>query len=137
MCKYVADDSDAELPVLNQIPANNLMKYGSIVLCSGVYGGGVPRGLLVWLSQLERTSLQKNAKIYVLLTWFGRGQSDKSAIKELKDILEKKNMSLENDCMTCYGKGMGVIRQGHPNKEDCEKAVTWVMARTSRSPRPA
>jgi hypothetical protein len=66
----------------------------------------------------------------VFLTWFGRGQSDKSAIQGVKKILEEKTMSLENDYMTCFGKGIGIIRYSHPNKEDCEKALNWVKSKT-------
>jgi menaquinone-dependent protoporphyrinogen IX oxidase len=103
VCSYVANNSDAELSVLNQSQVNNLKKYTSIILCSGLIGGKVHNDLLRWLNQIERTSIHENAKIYVFLTWIGRGQTDKSAIEEVKNILEKKKMSLENDYMTCYG----------------------------------
>jgi hypothetical protein len=66
----------------------------------------------------------------MFLTWFGRGQSDKNAIKEVKNILEKKKISLGDDYITCYGRGMGIIRYSHPNKEDCEKVLNWVRSKT-------
>ena len=130
VCSYVANNSDAELLVLNQSQVNDLKKYMSIILCSGVYGGKVHKDLLRWLNQIERTSIHENARIYVFLTRFGVGQSDKSAIKGVKKILEEKKMSLENDYMTCYGKGMGIIRHSHPNKEDCERVLNWVKSKT-------
>jgi len=79
-------------------------------------------------------SIHENAKIYVFLTWLGVGQSDKSAIRGVKNILEEKKMSLESDYMTCYGKGMRIIRYSHPNKEDCEKVLNWVKSKTSQAP---
>ena len=129
VCSYVANNSDAELLVLNQNQVNDLKKYKSIILCSGVYGGEVHKDLLRWLNQIERTLIHENAKVYVFLTWFGRGQSDKSAIKGVKNIIKEKKMSLENDYMTCYG-GRWIIRYGHPNKEDCEKVLNWVKSKT-------
>ncbi|MBD3417874.1 hypothetical protein GF412_02730 [Candidatus Micrarchaeota archaeon] len=85
--------------------------------------------MLGWLKEIERTSINENAKIYVFLTWFGRGQSDKSAIKGVKEILERKKMRLEDDYLACYG-GRLIIRHGHPNKEDCERALNWVKSKT-------
>ena len=130
VCRYVANNSDAELSVLDQSQGNDLKKYRSIILCSGVYGGEAHKDLLRWLNQIEKTSIHENAKIYVFLTWLGVGQSEKSAIKGLKNILEEKKMSLENDYMTCYGQGMRIIRHGHPNKEDCERVLKWVKSKT-------
>ena len=126
VCNYVTNNSDAELSILNQNQVNDLKKYKSIILCSGVYGDKVHKNLFKWLGQIEKTSIHENAKIYMFLTWFGRGQSDKNAIIGVKNILEEKKISLENDYMTCYGKGMGIIRHGHPNKEDCERVLNWV-----------
>ena len=90
VCSYVANNSDAELLVINQSEVNDLKKYKFIILRSSVHGDKVHRDLLRWLGQIEKTSIHENAKIYMFLTWFGRGQSDKNAIKEVKNILEKK-----------------------------------------------
>ena len=128
---YVANNSDAELLVINQSEVNDLKKYESIILCSGVYGGKVHKGLLRWLGEIEKTSIHENAKIYMFLTWFGVGQSDKNAIKEVENILAKKKISLEDDYITCYG-GRGIIRHGHPNKEDCEKILNWVRLKSNK-----
>ena len=43
VCSYAANNSDAELSVLNQSQVNDLKKYKSIILCSGVYGGEAPK----------------------------------------------------------------------------------------------
>ncbi|MBN1290190.1 MAG: hypothetical protein JXA49_11215 [Actinobacteria bacterium] len=125
VCSYVADNSGVELLAISQNRVNDLKDYTSIVLCSGVQGGKVQKGLLRWLNSIQRTSIDENAKIYLFLTWFGIGQSDKSAVNEVKNTLEEKKMSLENDYMTCYG-GKGIIRFSHPNKEDFETVLNWV-----------
>ncbi len=130
VCSYVANNSDAELLVLNQRQVINLKKYTSIILCSGLIGGKVHNNLLRWLNQTDKTSINENAKIYMFLTWIGRGQLDKIAVKGVKDILEEKKISLENDYMTCYGNAMGIIRRGHPNKEDFERVLNWVKSKT-------
>ena len=129
VCRYVANNSDAELLVINQSEVNDLKKYKSIILCSSVHGDKVHKDLLRWLGQIEKTSIHENAKIYMFLTWLGRGQSDRNAIKEVKSVLEKKKISLGDDYITCYG-SRGIIRHGHPNKEDCEKALNWVRSKT-------
>ena len=133
VCSYIANNSDAELLVINKNQVNDLKKYTPIILCSGVYGGEVHKDLLRWLNQIERTSIHENAKIYAFLTWIGRGQTDESAIKRVRDILEKKKMRLEKDYMTCYGQAMRIIRHGHPNKEDCEKVLNWVKSKTQQA----
>lgn len=130
VCNYIVNNSDAELLVLDQSHGKDLKKYAPIILCSGVYGDKVHENLLEWLNQIERVSVHENAKFYVFLTWFGRGQSDKNAIKEVKQLLEEKQMSLESDYITCFGQGMGIIRHGHPNEEDCEKVLNWVKSKS-------
>ena len=130
VCSYVADNSDAELLVINQSEVTDLKKYKSIILCSGVYGDQIHRVLWRWLGKIEKTSIHENAKIYMFLTWLGRGQSDQAAVKEVKSVLEKKRVSLEDDYITCHGRQLGIIRYGHPNEEDCEKVLNWVRSKT-------
>lgn len=125
VCSYVANNSDAELLAGNKIRKKDLKKYTSIVLCSGVQGGKAQKGLLKWLKPIKRASINKNAKIYMFLTWFGRGKSDKSALNGVEKILKKKKMNLENDYMTCYG-GKFIIRPSHPNEKDFKKVLNWV-----------
>lgn len=131
VCSYVANNSDAELLVLgqSQVQVSDLKKYRSIILCSGVYGDKVHKDLLGWLGQVAKASIHKNAKFYMFLTWFGRGQSNKNTIEEVKNILAKNKINLENDYITCYG-GRGIIRHGHPNNEDCKKVLNWVRLKT-------
>lgn len=129
VCRYVANNSDAELMVINHGEVDDLRRYTSIVLCSGVYGHGVHRTLRRWLAQIDRASLREDARFHMFLTWFGRGQSDRSAVRDVKSILEKMGLSLEDDYVTCYGRGMWIIRYGHPNIEDCIRVLDWVRSR--------
>ena len=66
----------------------------------------------------------------MFLTWFGRGQSDRTAMKAVRNILEEKSMSLEDDYMTCYGRKLGIIRYSHPNEEDYKRVLNWVKSKT-------
>ena len=133
VCHYVVSRSDAELLLLDPRQADDLKEYTSIFLCSGVYGGSVHRDLLRWLDRIDKTSINDNAKIFVFLTWFGRGQSDRTAMRGVKRILEEKHLHLESDYMACFGQGLGFIRHGHPNEEDCIAALNWVKSRASCS----
>ena len=132
LSRYIVNNSDAELFVINKNETSDLKKYKSIILCSGVYGDKVHKDLIGWLGQIEKTSINENAKFYMFLTWFGRGQSDKNAIKEVKNILGKNNLNLEDDYMTCYG-GKGIIRSSHPNKEECERVLNWVKLKNKHN----
>lgn len=123
--RYIADNSDAELLIVNRNERRDLKKYDSIILSSGVYGGRVHKDLLGWLNQIEKSSLHENAMLHIFLTWFGRGQSDKDAIEDIKKFLEDKELSLEDEYMSCYG-GKWFIRRSHPDKEDCEKVLDWL-----------
>jgi len=129
VANYVTNNSDAELLLLNQNQEKDLNCYNSIILCSGLYGSRVHKLLQRWLAQIKKTSINENAKIYLFLTWFGIGKSDKEAIREVKNILEEKKMSLEKDYMTCLGKGLVFVRSNHPNKEDYKKILNWVKSK--------
>jgi len=107
----------------------DLEKYSSIILCSGVYGDKIHKDLLRWIENIEKSSLNEQAKMYMFLTWFGRGDSEKNAIENAKDILEKKSIRLEDDYITCFG-GKGFVRKNHPNTEDCENILDWVKSKS-------
>jgi len=126
--RYIADNSDAELLIVNRNERRDLKKYDSIILSSGVYGGRVHKDLLGWLNQIKKTSLHENAMLHIFLTWFGRGKSYKNAIEEVNIYLKENGFNLDDDCMTCYG-GKGFIRHGHPDGEDCEKVLNWLKSK--------
>lgn len=126
--RFIKNNSDAELLVIGQNKICNLKKYETIIICSGVYGGNLHKNLRRWLVQLDKSSMYENVKIYVFLTWIGRGRSDETSIRKVKHILEKNDIDLEDDYITCFGE-MAKIRYNHPNKEDCQKVLNWVKSK--------
>ncbi len=128
LSRYIAKNIGAELLVLEKKEERDWKDYDSIILSSGVYGGKVHKNLMEWLKGIEKTSINGDASFHMFLTWFGRGRSDKDAIKELKKFIEKNELSFDDDYMACYG-GKGFIRHGHPDNEDCKKVLNWLKSK--------
>jgi flavodoxin len=127
--KYVEDKSYANLMVIGKTPGSyDLKDYETIIICSGVYGGDLHKDLQTWLKDLDKSSLNDNARIYAFLTWIGRGKSDKQTLDKIGNILEKKGISLEEDYMTCLGK-MAIIRRSHPDDQDRKRVLEWVKTK--------
>lgn len=120
VCRCVSDNSNIELKVVNESTKIDLTEYDVIILASGVYGGRIHKNILKWFNNSEKS----NAKIYVFLTWIGRGKSDKTALNKLKNVATQKGIKLEDNYINCYGK-MSILRKSHPNKKDCEKVLLW------------
>ena len=127
VCNYISNNIDVDLLVINKKEINDLKKYKSIILCSGVYLGAVHKNLLEFIAKIDKTSFHKDAKIYLFLTWFGRGKSDKTAISKVKYALEKKNLNLAENYFSCFG-GKGPIRNAHPDKDDFNNVLNWIKS---------
>lgn len=123
VCSYLSQNEDIDFEVVNERSKINLGEYDLVILSSGIYGGHVHKNILKWVANLEGDI---NAKFYMFLTWFGREGSDKTALDEVKNVLENKGLKLEDNYVKCFGKGMGVIRRSHPNEEDNKKVLSWV-----------
>ena len=104
----------------------DLKSYDVIILSSGVYGGRPHAGLVRWLENIQKDDIADNTAFYIFMTWIGRGKSDRSAVDVINHILQKTGNKLEPDYISCYGKGMGFIRSGHPNQADREKVLQRV-----------
>ena len=125
VCSYVASNSEIALKVAARTTKEDLACIDVIVLASGVYANHVHKNILRWIDSLEKDIIKPNATIYLFLTWFGRGKSDKAAFNEVKQRLIEKGVKLEDNYMTCFGQGMAVIRSSHPDEEDCKKVLSW------------
>lgn len=128
VCDYVSKHTDIDVMCVTEHEKFQLDTYESIILCSGVYMGIAHAGLTKWLDNLEKTQLNSNVKFYMFMTWFGRGNSDKTAMEKTDSSLKKIGLKLEDNYATCFGKGMGLVRLGHPNTKDFEKILHWVKA---------
>jgi menaquinone-dependent protoporphyrinogen IX oxidase len=125
VCSYVSSNSDIKLKVITNKTKYDLPYYDVIILTSGVYVGHVHKNILKWINSIEKNTINSNTKVYIFLTWLGRGNSDKVAIKEVKNLLRKKGINLEDDYMKCLGKSFGLIRYSHPNEEEYKNVLLW------------
>lgn len=125
VASYMAQKSGAKLFVTSSGQPEDLSRYDEIILCSGVYAGKAHAGLLKWLNRLSKDQLSQQAKFRILVTWFGRSNSNETAEKEIINALVQKRMSYDPECKDCLG-GKGFIRSGHPDQADLDQAMSWL-----------
>lgn len=125
VCSYVSSNSDVKLKVVDKTEMYDLSCYDVIILSSGVYANHVHKNILKWINSIEKNTINLNIKVYIFLTWFGRGHSDKIAFNEVKHLLREKGIKLEDNYTKCFGKGMGFIRKSHPNEKDYKNVLLW------------
>jgi flavodoxin len=125
VCSYVSSNSDIDLKVTSKTKEYDLPSYDVIILSSGVYANHFHKNILNWINSIEKHTLSPNTKVYMFLTWFGRGDSDVVSFNEAKGLLSEKGIKLEDDYMKCFGKGMGLIRLSHPNEEELKNVLLW------------
>jgi len=125
VCSYVSSNSDVELKVVAKTAKYDLPYYDVIILASGVYVNHVHKNILTWINSIEKNTINSNTKVYIFLTWFGRGDSDRVVFNEVKHLLREKDIKLEDSYMKCFGKGMGLIKNSHPNEEDYKNVLLW------------
>ncbi|MDC7226960.1 MAG: flavodoxin domain-containing protein [Spirochaetales bacterium] len=124
---YVERNSDADLVVIDQDEKCNLKDYETIVIGSGVYGNNLHKNLREWLVQINGASFHEEVKIYSFITWIGRGKSDKTTLAKIKNLVEDKNLKLEENYKTCFGRMLN-IRRRHPNEDDYKDILSWVKS---------
>lgn len=127
--KYVENNSDADMMIIGRDDDLSLADYETIIIGTGVYGGNLHKNLQRWLENIDKVSVNPKVKVYAFLTWFGRGKSDKATIKKIGTQLESKDLNLEDDYITCYGK-MGAIRGAYPNADDRCRVLDWVKQKS-------
>ncbi|MPM17971.1 hypothetical protein SDC9_64371 [bioreactor metagenome] len=126
VCQYVCSSSGAELMALGGAAGPDLGGFDIIIFASGIYAGRLHKNILEFAKNIQPAALKPGVKIYMFMTWFGRGGSDQMAMTELRKTLDEKGLTLEENYMTCFGKGMGVVRMSHPNDADCKNVLAWV-----------
>ena len=123
ICRYIKKEANTLMERVMPDATINLYDVDNIIICSGVYSGHVHKNILRWLESQESL---KDMKFHMLLTWFGRGKSNYAAYKEVKEMVLSKDGEMMEDIFCCYGKGFGVVRQSHPDKDDYDNALNWV-----------
>ena len=129
VCQYVCGHSGAELGTADTSEEKSaqpdLSCYDVIILASGVYANHLHPDMRKFIRNMRAENLSPNTKIYLLLTWIGRGTSDRAAFLEAKRLLEEKGIKIEENFMKCFGR-MGIVRLTRPNRQDCENVLSWV-----------
>lgn len=125
VCSYVANNSEVDLAVVATRTGYDLSSYDVIILASGVYMNTAHKDMVTWIQSIEKDTIKPNTKVYLFLTWFGRGASDKAAFEAVKTVLKSKGIKLEDNFITCFGKGMGLVRISHPDEEDYKNVLSW------------
>ena len=130
VASYLKANSDAEMYVIDGGWKPDIEKYEHIILCSGIYADKVHCDLVKWLQEIDSKKVQKNTKIHLLLTWFGRGKSDLHAMQQVEKILNEKELCFNINYGTCLG-GKSIIRSGHPDGADFSQALSWMREQTN------
>ncbi len=125
VCNYICNNSNVECKFITDISKSDLSQFDIIILSSGIYGGLVHKNLSTWLNSIDKNTINTNVKIYLFLTWLGRGKSAKGGFDKVKRLLSNKGLQLEDDYMTCFGKSFFFIRRSHPNIEDFNNVMEW------------
>ncbi|MCD6482329.1 MAG: hypothetical protein J7K80_01150 [Candidatus Izimaplasma sp.] len=126
VCNYMHDNANVESKFVTDIKKSELSHYDVIILSSGIYGGRVHNNILTWINSIDKNTINTNTKIYLFLTWLGRGKSDKNGFDKVSRLLSDKGLHLEDNYMTCFGKSFIFIRRFHPNVEDFNNVMEWV-----------
>jgi len=126
VCSYVSSNSDVKLKIVSSTTKYDLPYYDVIILASGVYGGRVHKNILKWINSIKNNTINSKTKVYIFLTWLGRGNSDKVAFNGVNNLLREKGLKLEENYTKCFGKSFGLIRNSHPNEEEYKNVLLWV-----------
>ncbi len=124
VCSFVSENTDFEIKVINENSKIDLDNYDIILLSSGVYANKVHKNISKWINNMD-TVESKTGKVFLFLTWFGRGNSDSVACNQVKTLLADKKINLQENYTKCFGQGMGFIRKNHPNANDMINVLHW------------
>jgi flavodoxin len=119
----IAAEDNWELVRIKGNEALDLSDYESVIVGSGVYGGLPHKNLLEFIRNLNEEHAPR--KVHVLLTWLGRGKSDKKAFQYIEEEFFKKSISVSTDYKKALGQSFGVFHIGKPNNEDIKSCVEW------------
>ncbi|WP_461205313.1 flavodoxin domain-containing protein [Clostridium sp. DL1XJH146] len=125
VCSYISENTDFEIMVIDENSKIEIEKYDIILLSSGIYANKVHKNIAKWINNID-TPEKEIGKVFLLLTWFGRGNSDSAAFNQVKTLLKIKKIMLQENYSKCFGQGMGFVRKNHPDKTDKENILKWV-----------
>jgi len=96
----------------------NLTEPVDILFVGGsIYAGKIDGKLRDFLSGLKKDQVKRVAV-------FGTAAGKKSALPEVKEILNPKGISVIGDAFQCKGKFL-MVNSGHPNADDLKQAEAF------------
>lgn len=101
----------------------DLSSYGAVILGSGVYGGCPHAALVSFIRNLTPGRAPK--RVHVVLTWLGRGTSDRVAFGILEKECSLKGIAVVPDYQKALGQSFGIIHMGHPTGREISSCVEW------------
>jgi flavorubredoxin len=94
---------------VSELPQIDILFTGA-----SIYAGGISGAIRKFLKNLDQ---KQAAKVVV----FGSSVSGKSALAEIKSILEPKGIPVSEEAFQCKGSFLGFCR-GHPDADDLARA---------------
>ncbi len=129
ICDALALEDDWELVIITGNELTDLSGYNKVIFGSGVYAGAPHKNLLSFIRNLKEEYSPK--KVNVLLTWLGRGKSDKTAFKHIEKECTLKEIPISSNYIKSLGHSLGLFHVGRPNKDDIKACIEWAKQQSS------
>lgn len=126
VCDAIAARPGWKLARISGADRMDLSGYDRVIIGSGVYGGRPHKNVIAFLEALEKG--QGPREIRILLTWVGRGRSDRAAFRAIEKICVLRGISVHPKYHSVLGHSFGVFWPGRPNAEDMAGSVAWAEA---------
>lgn len=123
ICDAIAGLPGWECAQINALANLDLSSYEVVILGSGVYGGCPHEALVAFIRNLTPERAPK--RVHVVLTWLGRGKSDRGAFNLIEKKCLLKGIAVVPDYQKALGQSFGIIHIGHPSKREIAACVDW------------
>jgi flavodoxin len=103
----------------------DLNNYDTVFIGTGIYKGQPNADLL---SYLQDANLKTRKQFALFMTCFGwgKGVADQNVIETLTQVLASKGQNMLSNRFSCFGGGLGgLVKRGHPDKEELAAAKKW------------
>ncbi len=130
LCDAIAAQEGWTLHRITAGDDTDVSGYDRVVVASGVYLGAPHAGLLAFLKDLPDD--RKPARVAVLLTWLGRGESDRDAFDRISAACEPRGIRVSAEYRSVLGQSFGVIHAGHPTGDEIDGCVAWALKLPNR-----
>jgi hypothetical protein len=100
-----------------------------IFIGTGIYKGQPHQDLLNYLQIMHLNSNKQFALFMTCFGW-GKGIADRNVTNMLSNTLLTKGQRLLDNSYSCFGGGLGLVKRGHPDKQELDEAKTWAKMLT-------